>query len=354
MPRLLTMSVALPTQRYQVSADRITFYERLNERLSRVAPITSMAIASALPFGGAAPRQLAVDGVPTKDGGTAHTVWTVIVGPRYFETIGLPLLRGRAFDDRDGATGYENVIINERFAELHFPNADPIGRRIRLTATGTSAITPRLTIVGISPTIPQRTVPERDPVVYLSFRQEPPAAAAVIVRGRSEPAPIAPLVREEVRALDPDLPLYRVMTLEQAVIEAQWNGRTSNFLIIVITCIAVCLAAIGLYAVTSHSVAQQMKEIGIRMAIGAQPYQLGWLVVRRAMIRLGLGLAFGLAATMAWERLFASYSTNTLRLFDPLNLILLTAVLILVSAAACLWPVRRATNLDPIAVLRHE
>jgi ABC-type antimicrobial peptide transport system permease subunit len=145
-----------------------------------------------------------------------------------------------------------------------------------------------------------------------------------------------------------------VMTLDQAVAESQWNGRTSNFLIIVITCIAVCLAGVGLYAVTSHSVAQQMPEMGIRMAIGGHPYQIGWLVIRRAALRLGVGLAFGVLATMAWERLFASYSTNALRLFDPLNLIAVTALLIVVGSAACLWPVRRAMGLDPSAVLRYE
>jgi putative ABC transport system permease protein len=174
------------------------------------------------------------------------------------------------------------------------------------------------------------------------------------VRAQSDPEPLAPLLREEVRALDPDLALYRVMTLDRAVAELQWNGRTSNVLIIALSCIAVSLAGAGLYAVTSHTLVRQMREMGVRMALGGRPALLGWLVVRFAMARLGVGLVLGLAVTVVWERLFTPVAATGPRLFDPLNLTALTVLLIIVSIAACVWPVRRVMSLDPASILRHE
>lgn len=354
MPRLLTMSVALPNQTYPTAAGRIAFFERLDDKLRNIGPVSSAAIASALPFGGAATRQLVIDGVPAATGRPRPTVWTLAVGPRYFETLGLPVIRGRAFDDRDGTPGHENAIVNQRFVEMNFPNTDPLGHRIRVTSESTADSAPWFTVVGISPSVRQRPAPEPDPVVYLPYRAEPPPTAALIVRGPPKPAAIAPAVREEVRALDPDLPLYRIMTMEQAVKESQWNGRTSNLLITIITCIAVGLSALGLYAVTSYTVIQRTQEIGLRMAMGGQPRQVAWLVLRRATLPLGLGLIVGVACTMAWERLFANYSAAAIVLSDPLNVTAAAALLVLVAAVACVAPTRRAARLDPLLALRHE
>ena len=143
------------------------------------------------------------------------------------------------------------------------------------------------------------------------------------------------------------------MTMEQAVTESRWNGRVSNLLITILTGIAVGLAAVGLYAVTAHSVVQRTQEIGIRMALGAPPRQVRWLVLRRVMQQLTLGLIVGLACTIAWERLFANYSGPNM-LADPLSLISAAALLVVVAAIACLSPARRATSLDPVAALRYE
>jgi len=148
-------------------------------------------------------------------------VWSLIVGSQYFETIGVQILRGRPFSDRDGAAGAEGAIVNQRFAEMYFPNDDPIGHRIRLTdANASSAPAPWTTIVGVSPTVRQRPLPNPDPIVYLPLRAAPPANFVVMVRGPLGSAAVVPVLREAVRAIDPDLPLYRLMPMEQ-----RWSNR---------------------------------------------------------------------------------------------------------------------------------
>ena len=352
MPHLLTMSVALPAATYRTPDERAAFDDRLDQSVRAIGAVSSVAIASALPFGGGAPRQLAIEGVPDGPDGPA-TVWTLGIGSGYFETLGLSLVHGRALGDRDGTPGYESVIVNQRFAELFFPDADPLGRRIRLTAAGETARSPWLTIVGVSPTVRQRLLPDPDPVVYLPYPASPPASAFVLIRGRREAESMAPSLREVVRRLDPDLPLYAITTLEQAVEDLRWNSRLSSLLISIITCIAVGLAAVGLYTVTSHAVAARTQELGVRMALGAGPRHLGWLVLRRATAQLGAGLFVGALCALAWEGLFASGSPSGI-LDDPGRLVAAATVLVLVAATACLVPLSRVTRLDPVVALRHE
>jgi len=352
MSRLLTMSLTLAAKPYAAAPDRTAFYARLDERLRAIDAVTSATIASALPIGGGRARELVIEGRDPPAGAEPWTAQTVSIGPRYFETLGLVLYRGRAFDDRDGTAGYEHAIVNRRFVDMFFPEGDAIGRRIQLRQAG-AAPASWLTIVGISPSVRQRTAPDPDPVVYVPYRADPPVSAALIVRGPRDPAALAPSLRDAVRDIDPDLPLYRIMTLEQTVKELQWNGRTSNFLISLLTCIAVGLSAVGLYAAIAHAVAQRTRELGIRIAIGADPRGLRWLVLRRAMLHVGIGLTFGLICAVLWERAFTNDAGFNL-FKDPVSLIVTVGVLVVAGVAACLSPMRRVTRLDPIVALRCE
>jgi putative ABC transport system permease protein len=355
---IVTTWVTLPPERYKTDDDRLAFFTRLEERLSAVPDVQSTAITSALPLGGAAARLLAIEGAPPVVGGAAPTVWTITVGPAYFDVLSLRLARGRPFVDSDGAPGTENAIVNRRFTQMFFDGGDPVGRRIRLAdAAASSARAPWLTIVGEAPTVRQRGLPNPDPIVYLPVRSAPPATTAIVVRAGRSAAAIAPALRDVVRDIDPGLPLYGVMSLDDAMARSQWNGRSSKILLDTIVSVALLLAGVGLYSVTANAAGQRTREIGVRMALGARPMQVVWIVVRGVLTQLALGLAVGFAGTMLWNRAFSGTGTAPStgpRFDDPLTLVSVVAVLVVVTAVATAWPALRASRIDPAIVLRSE
>jgi cell division protein FtsX len=282
-----------------------------------------------------------------------------MIGPGYFETLGLQLARGRVFDGVDGTAGHESAIVNQRFVAMFFEREDPIGRRIRLiTEAPPGAPAPArtiVTIVGVSPTIRQRNFQEAlpDPVVYIPMRSQAPASATLILRAAGDPAALTPSVREEVRAIDPDLPLFGILTMDQQLAQNRWQFTVFGTMFGIFALIALMVSAVGLYAVTAYSVSQRTQEIGVRMALGAQASQVLWLILRSATIQLTIGLLIGLAGAFGVGRLLQSILVQT-GSADPVTLIGITVVLTLVSVAACLWPARRATRLDPVHALRYE
>jgi ABC-type antimicrobial peptide transport system permease subunit len=176
------------------------------------------------------------------------------------------------------------------------------------------------------------------------------------VRTTGAPAAMASLARNEARAIDPDLPLDHVRSLDEAISDARWNTRIATTMILVIAGIALLLSMVGLYALTAHAVTQRAPEIGVRMALGAPLRAIRWLILRRALLQLAAGLIAGLACTVAWERLLESGArpaTGT-RLTDPLTLLPVALLIALVAVVSCLWPARRATRCDPVSVLRAQ
>ena len=363
--KLLTMQLALPERKYPQLEQRLAFYQRLEERLNGNPRIESVTITSNPPMSGGFLRMLEIDGKPLDQGQQAPRVTMLTIDPRYFRTINLPVQRGRDLTDEDGMTGREAAVINQRFAQLHFPNEDPIGRRITLSIdlqggappAGGIPTTLTATIIGIVPNVRQRDVqlPDPDPVAYLPFRTDPRGFMALVVRSQGDPTAMTPILREEVRAIDADLPLFGIRTMDEQLAQQRWPFRIFGSMFAIFALIALTLSAVGLYAVTAYAVSQRTQEIGIRMALGAQGNQVSWLFIRRSFVQLGVGLTIGIAGAFGVGQLFASTQLlvqTSAR--DPITIGGIALLLGLVAVAATVLPAKRATALDPLIALRRD
>jgi putative ABC transport system permease protein len=350
---VLTAALTLPADSYKTTDQRVAFYRRLEERLGRPAVGAAVSLAGTLPLSGAPEQRLTIAGAAQADAESRPTVGTVAIAPRYFETLGLPLIRGREFHDEDGSDGHATAIVNERLAR-QFLHGDPIGQRIALNpAPPGESTSVWLTIVGVSPVIRQRRGSELDPIVYVPYRAAPPETASVLVRKRGDTDRMASLLRSEVLAIDPNLPLYRMRTMARVMRDAEWNGRVAHALLLVLISIAVGLSTVGLFAVTAHAVSQRTPEIGIRMALGAQPLQIVGLILRRVIMQLGAGFIAGVGCTALWDRMFTTGNPE-ITATDPASLLFVAFVLTVSAALACFIPARRATRLNPVIAIRGE
>jgi len=344
---MTTMALRLPDAKYGEPREWTAFFRSLEERLAGTPTISAATTASTMPYAGAAARKLVLEGAD----GSPSTVSYLTVGSRYFETLGLRLVRGRDFTEIDGTAGQEAAIVNELLAQAHFPNEDPLGKRIGLT--GETEAPSWFTIVGIAPSVRQRSMDGPDPTVYLPSRADPQPFAVLLVRGAPGTEAVVPIVREEVRALDPELPLYGIMEMDQLLSQSRWPYRVFGVMLAVFASIALVLSAVGLYAVVAHSISQRVQEIGVRMAFGAEARQVSWLVTRTTALPLFAGLVLGLTAALGVGRLLQSMLVQ-ISPADPLTLLAIVALLLVVSSIACWVPARRATRLDPVSALRHE
>ena len=316
-------------------------------------------LTSNTPLGFGPVRPLVIDGHPTPVDEEPPEVTMLSVSDGYFDTLGVQLLRGRAFATADGRPGQESAIVNRRFVAMHFADEDPLGRRIKMLANPNPAPgspeTTWLTIVGVSPDIRQRALqdPEPDPVVYVPHRTDSPRASVLNLRTRGDPADVTALVRDTMRVLEPDLPLFTIQTLDELLAEQRWMFRIFGSMFATFALIALMLSAVGLYAVTAYSVSQRTQELGLRVALGAEPGQVLWLVLREGLMQLAIGIPIGLAGAFGVGRLLESVVVQTSPT-DPVTLVSIVAVLIGAAVLAWLLPARRAAHLDPSAALRYE
>jgi putative ABC transport system permease protein len=351
---VLTARLSLPPGQYRSPQERIAFYEQLELRLASIPSMSSAAIGTALPFFGATRFDVALDSDLDPAAAGTRSAQTLAIGSRYFETLGVSLQRGRPFDARDGLPGQETVIVNERFVTAYLPGHDAIGRRIRLIDSGSARTSSSpLTIVGIAPTVRHAPATEARPVVYLPWRARPAATMQVMMRSRGNTAASVSLVREEVRALDADVPLYNISTLERLSQQSRWTQRAVSSLLGLFASIATLLSAMGLYAVTRYSISRRTSEIGIRMALGAQRLQVAWLFLRGTLVHVGLGLTIGVAGGVAMGQVLRGVLVQTNAL-DPVTFASVVVLLAVVAVVACLAPTWRASALDPAVALRRD
>ena len=355
--RLLTVGYILPNRKYVGRDVRVDFVRRMQERLNANGAIVAASTTSIPPMFGGIPRQLEIDGKPVPPGEMPRTVGMVSVGPRYFEALGVSMLRGRSLDPADGTPGREVAIINQRVASTHFGNADPIGQRILLKDESGAFKYQWATIVGLAPNLGQPDGQDTQPPanVYIPQVQDLswPGGGMILLRGRSNPGELAAVVRKEVFALDPDLAMSNIQTMDENLAQQRWFARVFGTMFSVFAGIAIVLAAVGLFAVTAYSVTQRTQEIGVRMALGAEAKQVSWLILRRGLLHLTIGLTLGLAGAVGVGRLLRSMLFQT-GPTDLITLIAITVLLVGVAIAACLWPAWQATRLDPVTALRYE
>jgi predicted permease len=355
--RLLTLQVNLNDRKYPTAEERNAFARRLTENLKGNGALVAVTTASNFPIGGGSGLELTIDG--RTDPNTRRPVVTMVsVGAQYFDTVGIPILRGRAFTSADETPGRSGVIVNQRFAEMYFKGEDPLGRQFSMAEEGPNGIDLRSqTIVGVSATVRQREIQgaEPDAVVYVPYFTGPNLGRTVnvIVRTSASTAAAVPAIREAVLNLDADIPVFNVRTMDELLAQRRWQYRVFGGMFAVFAAIALLLAAVGLYAVMAYSVTQRTREIGVRMVLGARPGEVVWLFLRRAFVLVAIGLTIGMGGAFGVGQLLQSILVQT-NARDTKVLLSIGLLMAIVAITACVWPARRATRLNPVTALRYE
>jgi putative ABC transport system permease protein len=357
--RLVQMEISLSARIYDTPERRLLFYKQLEEGLASNGN-TKAVLASHAPVAGAVVRRPLIEGRPPADAGTLPPVSVLNVGQRYFEVVGTVLTQGRMFTAADMRTGSEAVVVNQQFAKTYFRDESVIGQRMRLaspnsTGTGPEGASGWVTVIGVVSNVRQRQLRsgEFDPVLYVPYAIDALPTMSILARSDSDLASTVGVIRDQVRALDSELPVFNISTVQAALSVNRWPQRVFGSMFAIFALIAVSLATVGLYAVTAYAVSRRTREIGVRVALGADARQV-WLTVTGPTLRqLALGLLMGLAGAAAVATVLPAMVVGTTGA-NPLILIGVAILMLVVGIAACVIPGLRATRLDPIAALRSE
>lgn len=347
----LTMQIGLTQARYADAPPRAAFFQQLLPRLAALPGVRHTGAVSQLPMSGQNnDTWFTVEGRPAVSAGDRLGANQRVVSPDYFRALGIPLIKGRYFTERDTTTAPNAIIISQTFASQVFPNEDPIGKRLTVDFgqpwTGE--------IVGIVGAIRHAGLsiePWRE--MYFPHAQTPVGGMNLVVRAAGDPTILASAIKSEVQALDKDLPLYNVRTMETVVSDTVAQPRFRALLLGIFAAVALILAAVGIYGVMSYYVTQRTHEIGIRMALGAQRRDVLRLVVGQGMVLAVSGVGIGLAAAFALTRWIATLLYQV-RATDPMTFAVISLLLAFVALLACYLPARRATKVDPMVALRYE
>ena len=344
---VMTMRVELP--KYKQAAE-VAFDEQLLARIASLPGVEAATVASSTPLSNNSARTIMK--IKGRDEGEMNTTGIHSIGPDYFKTLRIPLIRGRAFTetDRDGAQRV--AIINETAARKFWPDEDPIGKQLWVGVGWEAGEFGE--VVGVVSDVKYGKIEEMfEPQIYLPYLQPTEPASFVIVRTTNEPERIVPALRQEIIALDKNAPVYDVMTMRQRSSEATSRTRFSALLLGIFATLALILSAVGIYGVMSYAVSGRTREIGIRMALGANRRNVLNLVMRDAIGLTVIGLVLGLTGAFAATRVLASQLYGV-EATDAMTFAVVALLLAAVALAASYIPARRATKVDPMIALRYE
>jgi putative ABC transport system permease protein len=345
---LLTMRIGLAAARYPLRAQQSAFYDRVLERAASIPAVRGAAVANALPVNGRAIGYFFnIEGRPALDPTKAPGFWLHSVSPGYFQTLGIPILRGRALAESDTVSTTPAAVINETMARRFWPKEDPIGQHIIYARESI-----RMEIVGIAADVKIGGLGETSPQneLYVSYRQRPFLTMFLITRG---PPSVASAARREILSIDADQPVALVRTMDEAIAASVSQPRLRTALIGAFAALALILSVIGIAGVVAWSVSQRTNEIGIRMALGARPSNILGMLVRQAFTMIGAGQLIGLAGAFALTRVLSSFLFG-ISPEDPATFLGVLLLLGLAALSACAVAARRALRIDPVTALRAD
>jgi predicted permease len=347
---VIVARTTLPAARYPEAERGKAAYRETLARIAALPGVQSVAIATNLPLTSDWEIGFRVEGGDENTYYFAHSTW---ISNEYFRAMGIPLRRGRGFNDDDRADTLPVVVVNETLARRFWPGEDAVGKRIRWGGWNPQGW---LTVVGVAADVKFSALEAETPVtIYMPIFQPPRLrrAAIFIARTTGDPASLAAALDREISAVDAELPVYDIRTMNQVLAASVAQRRFTMWLLVIFAAAALSLAATGLYGVLSYAVTQRTHEIGIRMALGAGVGDVLRLVIRQGMTLAAIGLAIGLIASFALTRTMRSLLFDT-SASDPLVFAAIAVLLTGVALLACWIPARRAAKLDPMEALRHE
>lgn len=344
---VLTMNISLPTVKYAKPEQQIAFFDEMLRKVSALPGVRNAAISAALPLSWKRITPVLPEGQPDVPLPQRPFVDIEAISPQWFPTMRVPLQGGREFTDADDAQAHKVIIVNQTFARRYWPSQNPVGKHVVI-----GRWTEPAEVVGVAADIKNRGLAqETQPQIYLPFPQLPWGNMNLLVRTAVEPHSMTSALRAQIASVDPDQPVTAVRTVEELMDASRAQPRFTMFLLGSFSATALLLAIIGIYGVLAYSVAQRRKELGIRLALGAEKSDIVRLVVRQGLTLTATGIVIGLVTALALSRVMSSllYKVGT---HDLTTFVLAPVVFLLVAVLASYLPARRATKVDPTEALR--
>lgn len=348
---VVTARVALPEAQYAEDAQRATFFKALQERVSALPGVSSASIIDELPLSNSGSMlSFVIEGQPEPPPGQEISSHIHVVGNDYFKTMQIPILRGRPLTEHEAWDLQDSLVINETMALKLWPGQDALGQRISFGGQDG----PWLTVVGIAGDVHHSSLEDEPGMdTYIPFMTFASDEMSVIARTEGDIAPLTPAIREQIRQLNPNLPVFDVSTLEQKMADAVSRPRFNLLLLGLFASLALLLAVVGIYGVMAYTVTERTREVGIRMALGANRGDVLRMILRQGMTLVFIGLALGFLGSFALSRALSSLLFGV-SVTDPIVFAAVATILIAIALVAVYVPARRATKVDPMVALRYE